>query len=395
MSARATAPASRVATSLRGVWLGFALGLAGAVVLLLAGGAAGAWERLMPSYAAAYFAALGLALGALLWVQIAHVSQALWLVPLRRQLENAAALLPLLAVMMVPLLLGRRVLYPWAAAGRGSTEMLLPLVNGGPSAWLHAGVAFAVWVVVAELLRAGSRENDHVHLEVRTQRQRLLAGMALPAMGLTLTMFAFDFVMTLDDGFRSTIYGLYLFAGASVAGLSTAAVAGELARRRALLPPEIGQPHFFALGKMLFAMVLFWAYIAFSQLLLIWIANLPVEVGWYLTRTRGAWAWVALAVGVTSFGVPFVVLLSRRFKMSPTRLAWLAAFLLGAHYLDVAWLVIPPLRPAGPYPTLADLGAVLLVAGALLAFASARARGAAAFATADPMLERALAFEDS
>lgn len=375
--------------------IGLVLALAGGALLLLAGDAAADWSRLLSAYAAAYFAALGLALGALIWVQIAHVSQALWLVPLRRQLENAAALMPLLAVMMLPLLLGRRFLYPWAAAaGGGSTRLAVPLVDGAPSAWLHAGIGFAVWVVVEELLRAASRENDRAHSWTRVHRQRLLAGMAIPAMGLTLTMFAFDFLMTLDAGFRSTIYGLYLFAGASVAGLAIAAVTGELARRRHALPPEVGRPHFFALGKMLFALILFWAYIAFSQLVLIWIANLPVEVGWYLTRTRGGWAYVATAVGITSFGVPFTVLLSRRFKMSSTRLAWLAVFVLAAHYLDVAWLVIPPLRPDGPYPTAADLGAVLLVAGVLLAFGSARARGAAAFATADPVLERALAFED-
>jgi hypothetical protein len=361
-------------------------------VLLVASAGAGP-TRLLSAYAAAYFAALGVVLGALIWVQIAHVSGALWLVPLRRQLENVAALLPLLAVMMVPVLVERRWLYPWAE--RESAAVVTPVVSGAPSAWLHAGVGFAVWTAVAELLRRWSRENDVAPSDALARRQRTLAAAAIPAFGLTLTMFAFDFLMTLDEGFRSTIYGLYMFAGAAVGGLAIAAVLGALARRARALPPGVSAPHFLALGKMLFAMVLFWAYIAFSQLVLIWLANLPAEVGWYLVRTRGPWATVAAIVPAVSFGLPFVLLLSRRFKTSAARLGVLGGALLLGHYLDVAWLVLPPLRPGGPFPTLADAGAVLLVGGLALAFGAVRAAGAAGFTAADPELERALAFEDA
>jgi hypothetical protein len=351
---------------------------------------------LLSAYAAAYFAALGTVLGALIWVQIAHISRAAWLLPFRRQLENVAALLPLLAVMFVPLLVQRSHLYAWASHPQpGSSDLAVTLVSGAPSAWLHAGVAFTVWILIAELLRHWSRANDILRSAVLVERQRTLAAVSLPAMLITLTMFAFDFVMTLDEGFRSSIYGLYLFAGASVSALALAAVLGERARRAHALPLEVGVTQFFALAKMLFAMVLFWAYIAFSQLVLVWIANLPSEVGFYLVRSRGPWKTLAVMVGASGFVVPFVFLLSRRFKLRPARVAALGAFVLAAHYVDVAWLVLPPLRPDGPFPALADAGAALAVVIVLVVFARVRARGAAPFAISDPDLERALAFEDA
>jgi hypothetical protein len=383
--------AAQRARNRRAVLVGVTSALAGAVLLVASAG--GGVARLVSAYAAAYFAALGVALGALIWVQIAHVSRALWLVPLRRQLENVAALLPLLAVMMLPLLVLRHGLYPWAEHGR--SKALAAVVDGAPSAWLHASVGFAVWIVTAELLRRWSRANDVAPSDALVSRQRTLAAAAIPPFGLTLTMFAFDFLMTLDEGFRSTIYGLYMFAGAAVSGLAIAAVLGALARHARALPPGLGAPPFFALGKMLFAMVLFWAYIAFCQLVLVWLANLPVEVGWYLARTRGPWAALAVVVAFACFVVPFVLLLSRRFKTSATRLGFLGAALLLAQYLDVAWRVLPPLRPDGPFPTFVDAGAVLLVAGLAVAFGALRAAGSEPIAVADPELERSLAFEDA
>lgn len=359
-----------------------ALGIVGLLLLALDRGHA------LTAYAAAYFAALGAALGALVWLQIAHVTRARWLLPVRRQLENAAGLVPLMGILFVPILLASGDLYPW---GHASGDLGALVVDGRRPAWLHAVVAFGFWTVVAELLRRWSRQSDRAPSPALADRQRSLAAGALPFLGLVVTMFAYDFLMTLEGPFHSSIYGVLFFSGGAVSGLAVAVVSGVT--NRATLPAELGRPHFFAQGKMLLAMVMFWTYIELSQLILIWIANLPSEVGWYEERIAGPWRPVAVAVPIVCFALPFLVLLSRRFKQRPERVAAIAIYLLVAHWLDAMWLVLPPVRPSGP--ALADIGAGLAMAGVFVLAMGLRGRGAAAYPLRDPDLASALAFEDA
>lgn len=359
-----------------------ALGLLGLVLVALDR------THALTAYAAAYFAALGAALGALVWLQIALVTRARWLLPVRRQLENAAGLVPVMGILFVPILLASGDIYPW---GHAPGDLGALVVDGKRPAWLHAALAFGFWTVVAELLRRWSRQGDALPSVALAERQRSLAAGTLPFFGLVVTMFAYDFLMTLEGPFHSTIYGVLFFSGSAVSGLAIAVVSGVA--NRASLPPELGRPHFFAQGKMLLAMVMFWTYIELSQLILIWIANLPAEVGWYEERVTGPWRPVAFAVPICCFALPFLVLLSRRFKQRPERVAAMGVYLLVAHWLDAVWLVLPPLRPSGP--ALADVGAALAMAGVFIVGMALRARGAAAYPQQDPDLASALAFEDA
>jgi hypothetical protein len=151
--------------------------------------------------------------------------------------------------------------------------------------------------------------------------------------------------------------------------------------------------HFFALGKMMLAFIIFWAYTSFAQLILIWIANLPAEVGWYLVRGNTHWRWLVIVTGFGHFLIPFACLLSWKFKRSPARIASLSAFLLVMHRIDVSWIVIPALRPQGPFPALADLSSTLILVGAVVAMIALRTRGP--LVALDPVLTRAIAWEDS
>jgi hypothetical protein len=150
--------------------------------------------------------------------------------------------------------------------------------------------------------------------------------------------------------------------------------------------------HFHSLGKYLLSFVAFWAYMAFSQLLLIWIANLPEEVPWYILRIGGGWFWVAVFVGLFKFLVPFFLLLSRELKRSPRALSYLAAWLLFVQWVDVYWLVMPHLHPDGPHPWIFDLTALVGVGGAAVAFGILRLRGTAAVPVGDPYLEDSLRY---
>ena len=184
-----------------------------------------------------------------------------------------------------------------------------------------------------------------------------------------MTFAAFDWMMSLDPRFFSTIFGVYWFAGSFMAAFAVVIIAATLTRDDpSAFGHHLNLEHFHSLGKFLLAFVAFWAYIAFSQFMLIWIANIPEEVPWYVLRIDGGWRWVGAFLALFHFLVPFFLLLSRDLKRSPRALSALAAWLLLVHWVDLYWLVMPHLHPAGPRPSLLDLTAFVGVGGVAVAF---------------------------
>jgi hypothetical protein len=187
-------------------------------------------------------------------------------------------------------------------------------------------------------------------------------------LGLTLTFAAFDWLMSLTPAWFSTIYGLYYFAGGFLGALGLIALLSHPSLRPAGMIVSRDESH--SLGKLLLTFVLFWAYVAYAQLLIVWIADLPKEVSWYLPRLRVGWGVLGLVLLVGQFAIPFLVLLFRRFNLAPRPLAWIGGWLLLMHYLDLYWLVLPVLHPAGPVLHWLDLAGILLVLGFGSAYAS-------------------------
>jgi hypothetical protein len=190
--------------------------------------------------------------------------------------------------------------------------------------------------------------------------------------------------MSLEPLWLSTVYGIYVFSSGFVAALAVLGIAAAPER------PEIRTPHRYALGKLLLSMVIFWAYAAFVQLLVIWIANVPYEVAFYLRRIEGGWLVVAVAIGVAHFALPFLALLSREWKRRPRALAAICAWLLAAHYLHLYWLVMPVYGPLAPHWL--DLAALAVNAGAVGLFAALRYRDRPLFAAGDPSFAQALGY---
>jgi hypothetical protein len=209
-----------------------------------------------------------------------------------------------------------------------------------------------------------------------------------------MTFAAFDWMMSLDPRFYSTIYGVYWFAGSFRAAFAVTNVAADATRPD---PDGFGHvmnaDHFHALGKLLLAFVAFWAYIAFSQFMLIWIANIPEEVPWYILRINGGWLWVGAFVALFQFLVPFFLLLQRAVTRNPRRLALVSGWLLLVHWVDLYWLLLPHLHPAGPRPWIFDLTAFVGVGGASVAFALVRMRANASVPVRDPYLEDSLRYQ--
>jgi hypothetical protein len=319
-------------------------------------------------------------------------------VVLRRFLEGLSQVLPAFVVLFLPIAFGMKLLFPWAEPSALDPELAHLVAKkaaylNGPFFLARAAVYFAVWIVVAVLLRAWSVRQDEGGAPSLTIRQRRLGAGSLPFLALTMTFAAFDWMMSLDPRFFSTIFGVYWFAGSFMSAFAVVIIAAVLTRDD---PTAFGHhmsvEHFHALGKFLLAFVAFWAYIAFSQFMLIWIANIPEEVPWYILRIDGRWRWVGAFVALFQFLVPFFLLLQRAVTRSPRRLAYVAAWLLFVHWIDLYWLVMPHLHRSGPRPWLFDVTAFLGVGGAAVAFAVLRMRGTASVPVRDPYLEDSLRY---
>jgi hypothetical protein len=371
-------------------------GLLGAVLCVI--GAFVDPRRAAAAYLVAYAAGLSAALGALSLVMIGRLSNATWLVAPRRLFERVAWTVPLFALLAVPLLVAIPVLYPWT----WPAERLAPAVASAVSrktAYLNvpffvarAVLYLATWVVLGEAMRRASLRQDAGPDAAATRRLYRLSAGGLPALAVTLTFAAFDWLMSLSPEWYSTIYGATWWAGGVVGAL---ALVGILARgaRRGAMADVLTTAHLHAIGKLLLTFVMLWAYFAFSQLLVIWIARIPVEARWYAVRARGGWAVVSGVLLVGHFALPFLALLPRWTKRHAGALAALCWWLLAMHWLDTYWLVMPEITPAGPAPHWLDLAALLAVGGLAAAFGAWRMRGAATVPRGDPRLGESLEYD--
>ncbi|WP_373047312.1 hypothetical protein [Vulgatibacter sp.] len=369
-------------------------------VLLLAIGLALEPRRALFSWLVAWLFVVTTATGSLVLLMVTHAARARWFAVVRRLAEVAASALPVLLLLAAPIFLGVGELYRWAAPldGLGAEEREL-IVHKRP--WLDEPlfVARAIfflgsWSIAAWLLGRWSLAQDRTgSAALQIRMQRFSSGM-LPFMALSVTFASFDWAMSLQPSWLSTVFGIYFLVGGFVAALALLCAAAIVAGRRPL-DEVISTAHRHALGKLLFAAVVFWAYIAFVQFLLQWITDMPREVEFWLHRTEGGWRTVTLLLVAAHFVVPFFFLLPRRTKRRPLPLAAAAAWLLAAHWLDLYWLVMPALSPHGPMPHWLDLAALLATCGATSLFVALRWRNRPLLATGDVHFEQALRYRGS
>ncbi len=369
------------------------------LALTLVGGLFDA-QRALWAYHVAFVYWAGIALGALLVNMAFQAGNAKWYVVIRRVLEAIPLSGGLFVVLFIPIVLGASRLFPWMSPGSLDGEMRQLAVHRRPYLNLpffavRAAVYFGLWIVVANLLyRWSVRQDTERGLRLAALQRRLGAG-ALPFIGLAMTFAAFDWQMSLDLHLASTIFGLYWFAGSFLSAFAVVVLWLNALRGDGLPGSLANVNHYHSLGKYMLAFVAFWAYMAFSQYLIIWIANLPDEVPWYLARNRGEWLPVGIALVVFHFVVPFFLLLSRRLKRSPRALGFMAVWILVVHYVDVYWVVMPALQHGTPRPHWTDLTALVGIGAAAFAFVAWRLRGQLAVPVGDPYLDESLRYDPS
>jgi hypothetical protein len=367
-------------------------------LLALIGGIFADVQRFFGAYLIAYIYVLTIACGALVFLMIVHAMRAGWPTLLRRLIEAMVATFPLLAVLFVPIPIGLAALYPWmridtipSLAARELVARKVAYLNA-PGFILRAVVYFVVWILVGHLLRRASLQKDREpEIEVN-HRMYVTSGILLPLVALALSFASFDWVMSLMPTWYSSMFPVYFFAGGFLGALALLTLLTAVADANAAIL-GITSSHYYALGRLLLAFTIFWAYVAFFQLMLIWIANRPDEVTFYLARVAGGWRAVTVLLAATHFVVPFFVLLNYDIKRRRGPLALVAAWLLVAHYIDVEWLVMPSLRPFGAVYSWIDLGAIFFVGGVTVVYATLRLRGLSLVPIHDPSLPRALRYE--
>jgi hypothetical protein len=371
--------------------------LLASLVLASAGGAG--WQRFFFSYLLSFTYVLTLALGALFFVILQHLTRAGWSVVVRRWAEGIAATLPLLAVLALPIaVLGLPHLYHWAnpeiVAGDALLRAKQPFLNV-PFFLVRLVVYFGLWSLLARFFFSRSLQQDATGDPQLTVQMERRSALAMLGFALTLTFAAFDLLMSLDAHWFSTIFGVYVFAGCVVSFFALLTVVVFATQRAGMLRHAITVEHYHDLGKLLFAFTVFWAYIAFSQYMLIWYASLPEETEWLLRRQTHGWGWVGLILLFGHFLAPFVALLSRAPKRRPRLVVIAAAWMLAMHWVDLYWVVIPEVSPQAAMPHLLDLTTLLGLGGLFVAAAAYLMRDRSLIPEHDPRLTESLMFENA
>lgn len=349
-----------------------ALGVAVVAALACVVGLALDRTQFFRSYLVAWVYWTGAALGAVAILMINHVTGGAWGVAVRRFLEATLRVLPVLALLFVPIALGLPHLYEWAQPDHVAHDPLLqhkvPYLNV-PFFLLRTVGYFAVWILVSRALLRWSDAQDATTAPEPTERLELISRGGLLLMGLTMTFASIDWMMSLEPHWYSTIYGVLFMGGSALTALAFGIVMAGLARPGTRLPDVVTPDQFHDLGKLLLAFTMLWAYFNFSQFLIIWSGNLPEEIPWYLKRTAGPWRAITIGLVVFHFALPFAILLSRGVKRRPGVLAGLAGAMLVARFFDLSWMVTPAFHQDGFPLHWLDAAAFLAVGGLFVALA--------------------------
>lgn len=345
-----------------------AVGLVAAV--LCGGGALIFPPSFFRAYLSAYIFWVGIPVGCLALLMLHHLVGGRWGFMIQRVLEAAIQTLPLMALLFIPLFFGLSDLYPWARTEVVAADPVLQQKAAYlniPFFIARTVVYFAVWIVLGRLLVTWSLQQDRTADDSLTLRLQRLSGPGLVLYGLTVSFAAIDWMMSLEPKWYSTIFGMMFMVSFGLAALAMAILATRFLETEKPLAHVASPDRWHDLGNLLLALVMFWAYLSFSQFLLIWSENLAEEIPWYLHRIGGGWEWAAIALILFQFGLPFVLLLSRTTKRNSQILAAVAGAILFMHWLDTIWMIAPSFYPAGFHLHWLDITAPVAIGGLWLA----------------------------
>lgn len=298
-------------------------------------------EQFHEAYIFAFTFWTGISVGSLALLMLQHLTGGGWGLVIRRILEAATRVLPLIGILFIPIVLGAHQLYPWThqehaqKLGDKTNYLNLPFFS------VRAIVYFAIWLGLAFLLNRWSLAQDRTGDRQYAKHMRVLSGPGMVLFVFTVTFASVDWYMSLEPEWFSTIYGFIFVASWTVTALAFVIAALALLSKSEPLKNIVAPLHFHDLGKLLLALVMLWAYFAYSQFLIIWSGNLPEEISWYTPRIQGTWGALIVAVVLLHFAMPFLLLLSRGLKRDPHKLIIVAVLILVMRVIDLLWMLEP------------------------------------------------------
>jgi len=331
------------------------------VITFLAGLFVGDPARMWNSFLINHSLFMGLGLGGLFFLVIHYLAFAGWNVAIRRVSESFASYLVFALVFQLILLFGLGKIYPWTNHELMANDHLLHAKQGyfGFAFYIARIVAFfAVVVFFSWKLIQNSLQQDHDGGKDLLLKQKPLSAMFLVLFAPLFTIFAVDTIKSLDPKWFSTIFGVYVFIGFVQASVAATIMVIRMMQKSGYLS-AVTVDHFHDLGKYLFGFSIFWAYIGVSQYLLIWYANVPEETTFYLLREKSSWVMVTIALPILRFLLPFVLLLPRMAKRTPSYLEKVCVIVIIGAWVDLFLLIIPYYSPEKINLSIFDLGLFL------------------------------------
>ena len=332
------------------------------------------------------------ALAGIVFISLQYLSGASWSAGMRRIPEAMMSALPIAAVLMLSLFFGRAWIYPGSQAGAHAAEPALAaraLYLSAPFFFGRMALFVILWSVFAFLMRRTSVRQDDDPAPRHHRRMIRMSAAFTVVFAVSFSLASFDWIMTLNPHWTSTIFAIYMFAGLLVQGVAAITLAVVLLRERGYLAGVVNENHLHDLGKLLFAFSTFWAYIWVSQYLLIWYANLPEETTYYMNRTGEHWIVLFLLNVVVNWAFPFLVLLPRATKRNPSILKWVAIVILAGRWLDLYVTVMPQVM-AAPDLRATDVLIAAGYAGAFFLVATRALAGVPLVPRNDPCLAESL-----
>lgn len=350
---------------------------------------------------------LSIGLGSLFLVALEYLAGATWSVPFRRIAEILSSLVIIAPILAIPVLFNMHEMYEWTNKAVVDASHALTQKK----AYLDINFFYIRFVGIISLLglfyyifTKNSLKQDISGDQKLTTFNVKLSALFMPVFAIGLSLLAIDFMMSLEPKWFSTIYGVYYFAGSFWVAIALITLFAVNFNERGLLGTGINKDHYYSLGALMFAFTAFWTYIAFSQFMLIWYANLPEETFWFIPRMTGGWGVISIGLIVTHFVVPFFMLIQRPSKTNPSRLKLVAIMILAFHIYDLYWLIYPTYSRiqsvvqkdasliSSPFFGWIEISYIILALGILLTVFSFVGKGKNLIPIGDPKLKRAMDF---
>ena len=334
-------------------------------------------------------------LGSLFLVALEYIGGAVWSTPFRRVAEVLASTLLIVPILAIPIYFNLHDVYHWTHLEVVAVDEILshksPYLN---ESFFTARIIgyFVIWILFYFIITKNSEKQDKTKDQSLTKKNIRNSAIFIPFFAITITFASIDWMMSLEPHWFSTIFGVYYFAGTFLAALAIITFLVVYLNEKGVFGNGVVSDHYYSLGALLYGFINFWAYIAFSQFMLIWYANLPEETFWFLNRWEGSWLVYSIIFVLIHFLIPFFALVSQPSKTNASRLKFMSIWLLVAHFMDLYFLVMPTFTPDGIVLGWIELGFFLLAFGIVFLVFSIKSKSVNMLPIGDPKLKRGLDF---